>query len=434
MNILKEVLRNEVRPALGCTEPIAVAYACSLAMAAIKNKHPQDSHEILEITVIVDPGVLKNGLGVCIPNTNGQKGNCIAAALGAICGDSALQLRVLEKVAPDDLVKAEKMVREGKAHVLCEAHDSLYIKATVKTSTGNASAIIRDSHTNVVAILVDGVVIDGSVEEDCATVVNKVAPYRQNMSTMRIADLIDCAQGLDEDDYQYLLRGVEMNLVLSRAGLQLGKFGSQLAAMAAQANLENELFKSTQILVSCATDARMAGVNLPAMSSGGSGNQGIVAILVPYNVGTKEGIPERRIVESIALSHLLNSYVKQYTGEIAPICGCAIAAGLGAAGAIAYQLSPRAETVGLAINNVVGDITGMLCDGAKGGCTLKVLSSTDSAIRAAYFAINGFFISSSDGIISEAPEETIRNLGRLCALGLDHLNGTVLDIMINKKS
>jgi len=174
-------------------------------MAAIKNKYPQDSHEILEITVIVDPGVLKNGFGVCIPNTNGQKGNCIAAAMGAICGDSTLQLRVLEKVAPDDLVGVEKMVREGRVHVSCEAHNSLYIKATVKTSTGNASAIIRDSHTNVVAVLVDGVVVNGSVEEDHATVASSSALSRQNMSTMRIVDLIDCARCLDEDDYRYLL-------------------------------------------------------------------------------------------------------------------------------------------------------------------------------------------------------------------------------------
>jgi L-cysteine desulfidase len=189
------------------------------------------------------------------------------------------------------------------------------------------------------------------------------------------------------------------------------------------------------VLTTSAADARMAGLNLPVMSSGGSGNQGIVAILVPYFIGTHNRLPERTIVHSIGLSHLVNSYIKCFTGDLSPLCGCAIAAGVGAAVAIVYQQAGKdMQKITLAVNNLVSDLGGMLCDGAKGGCALKVASSTVSAIRSAYMALNGHGITQAEGFVGDTAEDTIRNLGDIGTLGMSRVDDTMLGIMIDKAS
>ncbi|MFA5318462.1 MAG: L-serine ammonia-lyase, iron-sulfur-dependent, subunit alpha [Patescibacteria group bacterium] len=436
MNILKAVLKEEVEPACGCTEPIAVAYACSIAARAIgKNHHTAGQNfEISGIQIVLDPGVFKNGMGVCIPNTNGRKGIKIAAAMGVICGDPDLQLEVLKNVSQADMNAAEKMVQEDKVRVFCNPElCNLHIEATIQTSFGQARAVIERSHTNVTTVLVNGNPANALVSRQPSAEPQDSPSFCEMLSDMTITDLVNLAEQMDEEDGEYIQQGIEMNVALAETGFGLGKFSSQLHELWKQALVHDDIFSSTKILVSGATDARMAGVNMPAMSSGGSGNQGIVAILVPYNVGVKTGVESQKILQSIALSHLLNVYIKQHTGKLAPICGCAIAAGAGAAAAIAHQLTGSAEIVGWAVDNVLADIAGMLCDGAKGGCTLKVITSADAAIRAAYFAAGGCHVTGSDGIIGRNPEETIKNLGRLCIEGMDHVDNTVLSIMTSKQ-
>ncbi|MFA6319162.1 MAG: L-serine ammonia-lyase, iron-sulfur-dependent, subunit alpha, partial [Elusimicrobiota bacterium] len=171
------------------------------------------------------------------------------------------------------------------------------------------------------------------------------------------------------------------------------------------------------------------------MSSGESSNQGIVASLVPWQVGRSFGVPERTILRSIALSHLLNAFVKCHTGGLAPICGCAIAAGVGAAGAIVYQRNGKdIKGIGLAINNVISDIGGMLCDGAKSGCSLKVVSSTDSAIRSGYMGIHHYGITAVEGFVGRRPEETVRNLAKISMVGMAEVDATIVGIMMDKQS
>ena len=172
---------------------------------------------------------------------------------------------------------------------------------------------------------------------------------------------------------------------------------------------------------------------MPVMSSGESGNQGIVAILAPYNVGKALKIKEETILKSIALSHLLNAYVKTWTGGLAPICGCAIAAGVGAAGALVYQQKGAdINKITLAINNIISDIGGMLCDGAKSGCALKVVSSVDSALRAAFMAINNYGISQVEGFVGKNAQATIQNLSKISTIGMINVDNTILNIMEEK--
>ena len=198
--------------------------------------------------------------------------------------------------------------------------------------------------------------------------------------------------------------------------------------------LLNDVFSSSKILTASASDARMAGIDLPAMSSGGSGNQGIVAILVPYNAGKIFKIEEKIILQSIALSHLMNSYIKCFTGDLSPLCGCATAEGACAAVALVYQQYGKdMEKITLAVNSLISDLGGMLCDGAKGGCALKVATATDSAIRCAYMALDNYGISHLEGFVGKTAEETIYNLSKISILSMPKVNETILGIMLDKR-
>jgi len=226
-----------------------------------------------------------------------------------------------------------------------------------------------------------------------------------------------------------------MNFKISQAGQELKKVGYYISSLVSNGYLPEDVISYSKISVASASDARMEGLNLPVMSSGGSGNQGIVSILVPYNIGKALKVSENKIVQSIALSHLINSYIKCYTGDLSPLCGCAIAAGVGAAVAVVYQLQGSdIRKINLAVNNLISDLGGMLCDGAKGGCALKVVSSAESAIRSAYMALNNHGITEMEGFIGKSAEETIFNLSKISDLGMAKVDDIMLEIMKNKDS
>ncbi|MDP2709470.1 MAG: L-serine ammonia-lyase, iron-sulfur-dependent, subunit alpha [bacterium] len=434
-NVVKQVLKSEVHEALGCTEPVAVAYACSWAVKSLVDMtagHNADNWLTYKLNVEVTPGIFKNARGVNIPFANGKKGLAYAAALG-VFGNPALGLSVLKDMSLVDQIRADKMVEAEKVRVSVNSQwkNDIKIKVTLKASMGRSVVVTEDHHTNIVCITVNEVTVDlGGLFSDGRLADASGDGYGLKLDGLSIQDMVELASAIDQADRQDIWNGINMNLELSEAGLSQGKFGSQLKLMVENGSLGDDVFSSTKIMAACATDARMAGVNLPAMSSGCSGNQGIVAILVPYNVGVKRGVDSGKIAESIALSHLLNAYVKRFTGKLAPMCGCSIAAGLGATAAIAYQLSGDALVIGSAINNLVADIAGIICDGAKSGCSLKVITATDCAIRSALFAINGVSVSGvHDGIISHRAENTIKNLGRINSEGMKGVDRTVMEII-----
>ena len=240
---------------------------------------------------------------------------------------------------------------------------------------------------------------------------------------------------MDDDDYRYIQRGIEMNLCISKEGQQLGKVSHYISDLVNHEYRDEDVFSSCEVMTTAAADARMAGINLPVMSSGGSGNQGIVAILVPHYVGQRYDIPDKTIITSIGVSHMVNSYIKCFTGDLSPLCGCAIAAGVGAAVALVYQRAGRdIDKITLAVNNLVSDLGGMLCDGAKAGCALKVGTSTNSAIRSAQMALHNHGITQAEGFVGATAEQTIQNLSRIGDLGMALADDTMLDIMMNKAS
>jgi L-cysteine desulfidase len=425
LNLFKEVLRNEVFPALGCTEPIAVAYAASIAAKEIQG-------EIKEINITVDPGVYKNGLAITVPNTGGEKGNLIAGVLGALIKQPELKMEILKGTREDMIIRAKELIRTKKAKVAYdESKTDLYIAVFIKTEKGSARAVIENGHTNLVRLEKN----DRSIfEKKRNEATFNSQEYKPILKEMKISNLIDLAEHIDDEDYNYIQHGIDMNMKISEAGLKLKKVGYYLSDLVKKGYFLDGVFSSSKILTASASDARMAGLNFPAMSSGGSGNQGIVAILVPYNVGKYFKIQYKKILQSIALSHLINSYIKCFTGDLSPLCGCSIAAGVGASVAIVYQQKGKdMEKITLAVNNLISDLGGMLCDGAKGGCALKVVSSTDSAIRSAYMALNNHGITELEGFVGKTAEETIYYLSRISEIGMAKVDDTMLKIMMGKK-
>ncbi len=425
MNILKEVLSHEVFPALGCTEPIAVALAAATAAAEIQGE-PED------IRIVVDPGVYKNGLAVTIPNSGGERGNLLAGVMGAFIKRPDLRMELLRSVEPGIVDRAKELIREKRASISYDTEKTeLYIEVQVASGQSRARAVVEGGHTNLVLVEKNGVVILERPRPRQAR--NAQKTYREILRESKVSDLIDLVEAMDADDLSAIHTGVEMNRRASEAGRKLKKVGYYVSRIVEQGLLQNDIVSSCKVLTASATDARMAGLNVPVMASGGSGNQGIVAILVPDNVGRHFQVEEKRILRSIALSHLINSYIKCFTGDLSPICGCAIAAGVGAAVAIVYQLDGRdQDKITLAVNNLISDLGGMLCDGAKGGCALKVVSSTDSAIRAAYMALNDCGIREKEGFVGRTAEETIRNFSRISRIGMVGVDATILDIMKGK--
>lgn len=421
MNVLKEVLSHEVFPALGCTEPIAVALAASSAARELVG-------ELTEVRITVDPGVYKNGLAVTIPNTDGERGNLLAGVLGALGRRPDLLMEVLSSVEPWMVVKAKNFIREKRATITYDPdRTELYIEVRVASNRDWSRAVVERSHTNLVLLEKNGESVFRQENEGSG---EKNSSYRSQLRESTVSDLIDLVESMEPEDLSMIRQGVEMNLRASEAGRELSKVGHYVSRLVEKGFLLNDVVSSSKVLTASATDARMAGLNVPVMASGGSGNQGIVAILVPYNVGRHLKVSEDRILRSIALSHLMNSYIKCFTGDLSPLCGCAIAAGVGAAAAVVYQLEGRdLGKITLAVNNLISDLGGMLCDGAKGGCSLKVVSSTDSAIRAAYMAVNGYGIQEEEGFVGRTAEETIRNFSRISRIGMAEVDATILDIM-----
>ncbi len=424
MNILKEVLKHEVFPALGCTEPIAVAYAASLAGQQIDG-------EIQEIRIIVDPGVFKNGFAVTVPNTGGEKGNLIAGVLGALIKNPELKMEILKGAGKETVEQAKTLIAAKKAGIGFDpSRTGLYIDVSVTTDQGSARAVMAGSHTNLVLLEKNHQsIFTGDQTEKSAG----GQAYKQALKRMTIADFVDLVEQMDDEDSRDIRRGIDMNLKIAEAGQNLKKVGYYISNLMHKGFILEDVFSAIKILTASAADARMAGLSYPVMSSGGSGNQGVVAILVPWKVGEFFHIEESKVIRSIALSHLINGYIKCFTGDLSPLCGCAIAAGVGAAVAIVYQqFGKDINKITLAVNNLISDLGGMLCDGAKGGCALKVASSTDSAIRAAYMAMNDHGITQTEGFIGKTAEETIWNLTAISKLGMAKVDDTMLGIMINK--
>ena len=430
---VKDILRMEVAPALGCTEPSAIA----LAAAAAASLLPQRTLD--QIEVWVDPNLYKNGLAVSIPGAQGGSGLDLAAALGAFGGDPARKLEVLDTVSTTDLDRARQFVADGEVTVhLLPDHQGLFVKVRVSSGDRCAVATIEDLHDRIVSISVDGKTVAGHplVSSDTGDG-GELAQLETWLKTLRLQDLMDLLDDLDEDDLAFVEEGVQVNLRLAEYGLKHGPglgIGLGLKRLVREGLLQGDMILEGRALTSAAADARMSGAKLPAMSSAGSGNHGLTAILPIWAVREFVTLEHpRRALEAVALSHLVTAYIKAHTGRLSAICGCSVAAGAGATAGVTYLIGGNHQHIAGAIKILVGDLAGIICDGAKASCSLKLATAAGAAIQAALFSLHGVNIQPTDGIVGASPEGTMKNVGTLSCEGMIETDRTILRIMLDKQ-
>ena len=432
-NKIIALLKQEVKPALGCTEPIAVALAVARSCELLRNI----SVEPELINVKVSNNILKNGMGVGIPGTD-TVGLHIAAALGCTCGKSKYRLEVLKDVTDESVSKAREMVSKRKVTIsLAETSEKLYVYAEVcsskKQGSHKAITIISGNHDSIVHEELDGKIIksiENSNSEDPTG--NGLEPDFARKIT--IEQILDFATSTPLEELEFIMESVTLNKALVDDGLR-NKYGLQVGRTLL-APINKDVYGDTYLTyamayTAAASDARMAGSTLPSMSNSGSGNQGITATVPVIAIAEKLKSNHEDLARALVISHLVAIHIKGHLGRLSALCGCVVAS-TGSACGIVYLRKGGYEQMCAAIKNMIGNITGMVCDGAKVGCALKVASGVASALQSAVLALDGICISSNDGIIEEDIEKTIANLGKIGSIGMQSTDEMILEIMVCK--
>ncbi|HPB55014.1 MAG TPA: L-serine ammonia-lyase, iron-sulfur-dependent, subunit alpha [Candidatus Aminicenantes bacterium] len=416
-------IKREVLPALGCTEPIAVALASAQAARALG-----EPPERLKVTV--SPNILKNALGVGIPGT-GMTGLLIASALGALGGDSSRGLEVLQGLSPERIQAAKEFVREERVEVeKCEGEGKLFIDVTAYGKGHRGRSVIRNTHTSVVLVERDGEVLESreavegreGEEEECAAV------------PMTVEEIFRFATEVPLEKIAFLEEGARLNNHIAQEGLK-GSYGLKVGKTLWEnrgLSLMGEGLSLRAIArTSAAADARMAGCSLPVMSNSGSGNQGLTVALPILSVVEDLGLSREKLLRALALGHLTAIHLKSYVGRLSALCGAFLAA-IGAGAGITWLLGGGYPHVAATIKNMVGGLAGMICDGAKPGCALKISTALSAAFQASLLSLRNIEISERDGIIENDLEKTIRNVGTIASEGMNETDRLILEIMVCK--
>ena len=423
---LLDLLRSEVIPAIGCTEPIAVAL-CVARAKELLGCEPE------KITVYLSKNVYKNALAVGIPNT-GMTGLPIAIALGATVGKSEYMLEVLRDATPEAVAYAKEYMLRVPAQI--QIHDQapsiLYIHAEVAANGKTAQATIMDEHTRFVTP-------NSQASNNPHSEYPIANTEASNSLTLR--RVYDFAMEVDSNQFMFLLEGAKMNTAAAETsfadqyGHGLGRLlrSTTLSATPEMKNLFGDTLFTKIISYTCgACDARMSGAMVQVMSNSGSGNQGISCSIPVYLYAKENNCSNELALRALALSNLTVIYIKQSLGRLSALCGCVVAA-TGSAAGITYLMGGNYEEITYAIKNMIANISGMICDGAKPGCALKVTSGVATAIFSAYLAMQHSFADSTEGIVEDDIDRTIRNLTRIGHDGMQVTDDLILDIMTHKK-
>lgn len=412
------LLKKEMVLARGCTEPAAVAIAAATAAKYVKG--PVEAIEVLAST-----NILKNAMSVIIPGTGGC-GVPLAAALGAVLRDKKCDLEILNDLSTEDLAKANAMVEKGVVTVgKAATEEPLYILATVRSGVGCAKAEIRQYHTNITKIEVDGkVILEKGVTETAD---------EQGLD-LNLQSIWGFIRTVPTDKLSLLRQGAVVNKAISDEGLKSDyglAVGRTLMTEMDDGLIEKNVANYAMAVTSAAADARMSGCSLSVMSNSGSGNQGIAVTMPVVAFWEKSGLPEEKLLRALALSNLVAIYIKSKSGRLSALCGATIA-GTGASCGITYLMGGELKEIMFAIQNMIGNVTGMLCDGAKVGCALKVSTCTNAAMQSAMLAMRHVCIGSTDGIIEDDVERTIDNFCSISHEETQKIDRLILSIMLKK--
>lgn len=421
-----EMLRVSVVPAYGCTEPVCVALAAADAAKAVGGR-------VQAVRLEVSGNIYKNGMAVGIPNFDAI-GIPYAAALGAYLRNPERQLELLQDITPDVAEAAKALVDTAHAVTvdIDKNRQGLFVKCTVETDEGTGETVIADSHANIISTKVNG-----NIVFEKALIQAHANPLLEKLRTMKISEIRALVDESTEEELAFLLSGIDMNESAAQYSMNHEGVGVGIAsAMTSEKSgiLGEALLGRIMRRVASATEGRLDGCPYAVMSSAGSGSKGI-AVIIPVAETAKElGASREQTVKAIAFAHLLNEYINSYVGKLSAICACSMAASPAAAAAITWLMGGNDAQIGWAIRNMAGNITGMICDGGKVGCALKLATAAAGGLMSAMLAANNAVIRVSDGIAAESPEDCIRNMGRVSNPGMVATDKEILNIMLEKEN
>lgn len=416
------LIKREVVPAIGCTEPIAVALCVAKATETLGTM-PES------IDVLLSGNMLKNAMGVGIPGT-GMSGLPIAIALGAIVGKSEYQLEVLKDSTPEHVEKGKAYIAEKRINISLKENitEKLYIEVTVKAGDNTASAIIAGGHTHFISITHNGEVLLSSKQKNGTQMENKDIELSLRM-------VYEFADTVPIEEIEFINEARRLNENASKKSLE-GNYGHELGKTLSRplgrGIMGDSMFSHILSATSSACDARMAGAIIPVMSNSGSGNQGIAATMPVVVFGEENHNTEDEITRALTLSHLTAIYIKQSLGRLSALCGCVVAS-TGSSCGITYLMGGTYEQVSYSVKNMIANLAGMVCDGAKPSCALKVTSGVSTAVLSAMLAIQNKHVTSVEGLVEDDVDRTIHNMTRIGAEGMNETDKMVLDIMTHKK-
>lgn len=415
------LVKREVIPALGCTEPIAVSLATAKAVELLGQK-PES------IEVLLSANVLKNAMGVGIPGT-GMIGLPIAVALGALIGKSERQLEVLSDCNPEAVTLAKSYIEEKRIHIALKQaiEEKLYIEVNCKAGENSSSAIISGGHTTFTHLERNGELLLSAATE-AEVVSSEVAP---ELSMRKVYDFATTAPF---EDIEFILDSATMNKACAEESLK-GEWGHSLGKTMIAARkkplLGDSMLSRIVSYTAAACDARMGGAMMPVMSNSGSGNQGITATLPIVVYAEENGVSKEEYARALMLSHLTVIYIKQSLGRLSALCGCVVAS-TGSGCGITYLMGGTYEQICYSVKNMIANLTGVICDGAKPSCALKLASGVSTAVLSSMLAMENKSVTSVEGIIDESVDQSIRNLTRIGSEAMNVTDKMVLEIMTSK--
>lgn len=419
--LIIELIQSEVVPAIGCTEPISVALCVAKATEVLGCRSEK-------ITVLLSDNILKNAMGVGIPGT-GMIGLPIAIALGALIGKSAYQLEVLKECTPAAVEEGKRYIEEKRIQIALKKGitEKLYIEVVAEAGGETATAVIASGHTSFVYLSRGKeVLLDSGFSSETSVEEQKI--------DLTLRKVYEFATTAPLDEIRFILDTAKYNKEAAKQSLQ-GDYGHALGKMLSgkgEANIMGDtVFTRILSATSAACDARMAGAMIPVMSNSGSGNQGISATLPVVVFAEEKQKSEEELIRALALSHLTVIYIKQHLGRLSALCGCVVAA-TGSSCGITWLMGGKYPQISFAVQNMVANLTGMICDGAKPSCALKVASGVSTAVLSAMMAIEDKCVTSVEGIVDEDVDQSIRNLTRIGSQAMNETDKMVLEIMTSK--
>jgi L-cysteine desulfidase len=426
---LERTLKLDIKAALGCTEPITIALAVCKArrLTAGKTRH---------INLKLSTNLLKNAMEVGIPGTGGLRGIPLAAALGCFSAAEEPGMTLLEGMTDKWLLRAREFVDGDLVDIeLVPDKHGLFVEACVEDESGNsARCIIQGSHENCVLLALNDSVIfrSDNAGDSCS---GQLLKERQALASTSFADIWNNIRDLSPELRKHMLSGIEMNLKVAEAGMGKDgflKIGNIYRELMQQGWLGNDVINEAKALTSAAVDARMSGCDLPVMTSAGSGNQGLTITLPLHVLANHVKADDERLSEALAISHGITSILKHHSGTLSAMCGCVVCSGTGLTAGATYLLGGDLEIATAAVNNMVGSITGIICDGAKVGCSIKLICAVDSAFQAAMMAMRGLKLPTTNGVLGENLESSLANIGLIAAPGMIETDDQILSIMLGK--